>query len=316
MKARYAPWIFCVTVLAFWLSLWMAQSWTRPERQDELLTLSAAELVGVKRLVWDVARDGGYYETYRDSNTLLLAGGSGDLRLTASPRGTESDGLQLVREGDTVYVRVLKRVFVLADDAGEGEESARQRYIDEPVSLILPASIAELHWPSVQLLMASKADLAQFSVRTTSIVIGSDVIGEDENISRRYSQYSDAQIAANFLGDKLPGKLARLNVQSRNFEPCANEGEYSSSGRNGSVEYRGGFFTQLHVLGQETAIKFIGMEPVLKAELHVTSNSRLEVAQVGYLSQLQIQSPSAQELRELKTPLSGAYTDANGCQKK
>ena len=305
MKSRNAVGWFCAAVLMCWISLWLVQTRPRTQLENRTVSLTPQELVGVRRVVWDLDPD--QFDGANASETMVLTGWGGDLRLTSSPWSDASYRLQLVRKGDTVFVRA-QQVVVAAAPTDLTETEAATPQADTPISLTLPAGITELVWPNVNLVQTPKSEMAEFTVRAYDLQIG-----VDPSDDWRFANQADHQIAASFRGNPLPGKLGRLNAQLLFNEACAGGNEPQNS-LAGTLEYKGGFHGQLQVLARTGNVRLSTAAPDLRAVLRVSPNTRLEVAQIGYLQQVQIQQPTVDELRQLVARWGGNQPGSQLCQ--
>ena len=161
MTQRYATGIFIAAIATCWVSVWIAQSIPDRTTEAHLTVMPAAELAGVTRLVWDV--DARYMPRNAHRDTLVLAGTRGDLRLSASPnRSQHGIPLKFVRKGDTIYVQGN----VPEDANAQPDTDNPAPTADSPTSLALPATITEIRWPKVQLIMARAADIPALTIHS------------------------------------------------------------------------------------------------------------------------------------------------------
>lgn len=276
LKSRLAGATFAAAVLSCWLGIWLAR--TVPDDGAELVTMPAAELSGVVRVVWDVGPEYQWNAPYQ--GTLVLAGWPGDLRLGTSRQGAGAARLRLVREGDTVFVRA-------AEPAGAGQDGidAAQRRspsLAAPVSLALPAAVTELSWPRMQLMMAGGADMRALTVSSAQVTVGA--LGDPYLRAR---DGADSQVVADSGSSVLRGRLAQLTVLSLPEGDCGQAGERRR--KSGSVKYEGGFFTNVTVLSRGGTVQVGTMEPGMRLRLRATSETALQLGRLSYLEQLQIE---------------------------
>lgn len=288
MNRRMAPYVFVAAILCGWIALRLAQNNPPSKETSTLHSMSAAELQGVKRVAYDV--DPQFQWSYA-GQTLVLAGWSGDLRLTTIPEDEKSVPLELVREGDTVFVRAKKPTpqapAPITTDVGKKPTAPR---IAAPVSIALPASITELDWPKTWLMMASSANMASLTIRSHQVHVG------DDNRRATFSNRSgDSQVIADLQSDAVPGKLELLTIQHLQSGLCPGKRPAVNAYSDG-FSYDGGFFSRIAL--QTQAIKMIvrTMEPDMQMTLFTPPHSMLTVSHVAYLKQIQVRDLSqAQE---------------------
>ncbi|QNP48076.1 hypothetical protein [Diaphorobacter aerolatus] len=301
MKQRLASVVFVAAVIVGWAGVWIAQ-YNAPARETgPLQTLKAAELQGVKRVVFDVKTS---YQWQYSRPTLVLAGWSGDMRLqTAREMKNSSTPLLLVREGDTVFVR-------MAESPSNADQKKKPFIaLDRPVSLTLPASITELTWPQVHLLMASAADMPSLSIRARELNVGAtarnDILWET---------LSDAEVHADLRSDAAQGKLGTLTAHLLPTDPCFHDprkGEKYSD----DFSYKGGIFGQITVLSADAQIAIHTMEPDLQLALKTSPDAMLKLRRIAYLERVQVQTlttAQADELKQIKSSLWPACEQPNG----
>ena len=278
-KQHLASIVFGIAVITGWTGMWLAQA-TAPAREESRLTsLPASELQGVTHIVFDVDPQ---LQSRHLGETLVLAGWQGDLRLTTTPDNNQSSlPLSLIREGHTVFVRVSAESMAAAAQASEkaGEDTSRA-VIDTPVSLTLPASISDISWPSMSLLMARSANMPALTVRTYALTVGSN--------DRRYNRSSrtiDSQIEGDLENEIIPGRLEHLTVLQSRLHECPDK-RYGRA-YQGAFQYDGGFFSRIDLLTQARTINIATMEPDMQLKLSAAPDTQLSVAKMAYLKQLQ-----------------------------
>ena len=276
LKSRLAEATFAAAVLSCWLGIWLAR--TVPDDGAELISMPAAELAGVTRVVWDVGP--GYQWNAPYQGTLVLAGWPGDLRLGTSHRGGGAARLRLVREGETVFVRAV-------DPAGAGQEAAdaarrRSPRLAAPVSLALPGTVTELSWPRMQLMMAGAADMRALTVSSAQVTVGA--LGDPYLRAR---DGADSQVVVDSGSSVLRGRLAQLTVLSLPEGDCSQVG--GRRRKSGSVKYEGGFFTDVTVLSRGGTVQVSAMEEGMRFRLKATPETALQLGRLAYLEQLRIE---------------------------
>ncbi|MBF5003495.1 hypothetical protein [Diaphorobacter caeni] len=305
MKPRYASIIFGAAVLSGWAGIWIAQMGTPTVESRALISKPASELHGVKRVVYDVPS---HHRWRYPRETVVLAGWNGDLRLQTDSRGANDQPLQLVREGDTVFVRLKET------PAGTPQPTAKDNTppaTHHPVSLTLPASVSELSWPSVRLRMASSANTPSLTVRTYALKVGYEP-SQREHLGDQV----DAQIVADLQKDIVPGRLDHMTAILLPRDACESRNRFSKRYES-DFEYKGGFFPQITLLADIGKIDIQTMEPDMQITLRTSQDSMLNVEKIAYLKQLRLETMSPAEAGEIaKTELNDPFSACPSAQMK
>ena len=294
MTQRYATGIFIAAIATCWVSVWIAQSIPDRTTEAHLTVMPAAELAGVTRLVWDV--DARYMPRNAHRDTLVLAGTRGDLRLSASPnRSQHGIPLKFVRKGDTIYVQGN----VPEDANAQPDTDNPAPTADSPTSLALPATITEIRWPKVQLIMARAADIPALTIRSDGLVVGTTSRQKDY-----WGEHIDGQVLGDLQSDALPGKLRCLTAFSQLSTACSTSTNPPTL-ISGSFRYNGGFFSQITLLTQGGDVKLGPMESDMQLDLHASGNTKLEMDRLGNLTQVRVKDLSKAEADGLVSTLPG-----------
>ncbi|QIL81300.1 hypothetical protein G7047_16310 [Diaphorobacter sp. HDW4A] len=290
MKQRFASIVFGAAVLSCWAAIWIAQLGTPATESVVLRSLPAAELQGVKRIVFDVPSS---HPWRYPRETVVLAGWSGDLRLQTESEGRNAQHLQLVHEGDTVFVRLKGSPDGTAGTPPPTDEVNAEPQIYRPVSLTLPASVSELVWPSVRLMMAASATTPALTVRTFALKVGTE-----PSQRSHWGDNVDAQIVADIKSDIVPGKLDHLTAILLPRDACES-GNRSLNRYEADFEYKGGFFPKITLLTDLSKIAIQTMEPDMLITLRTSPDSVLNVEKIGYLKQIRLETLSFAETKEI-----------------
>lgn len=292
MRARLANWWFAAAVLVCWGGLMLAQSFESLPQSPDLLVRSAADLQGVRRVVWDV--DSKQFKMEAHSETTVYVAWQGDMRMSGVETDAIRPSLVLEREGDTVFVRARAAQTPLTKEQVDRlrYRSGYSNYLTLPQTLTLPAGVEELVWPNVHLRVAqnSTGTLPRFTLRSNRVLIG----GQDS----RYA--SDPLVRQTEKNDGVPGRLQRLVVYSTlASSKCSNE---SSTARlqSGQVTYQGGFFGELQVFAYGGSVRFDALEPGLKPQLFISPKTGLALKEYGFLSSIAVQSLSPEDKAQLQ----------------
>ena len=290
MTTRLASCVFGAAVFCGWLAVWIAQS-NAPVRSDSIVqSMSPTELQGVKRVQYDVPNK---YRTRYRQTTLVLAGGNGDLRLSTASHDESSVPLELVRAGDTVFVRIKSESPQARAANTEDGDKDPIIYIDAPVTLALPESITELKWPGMRLMMAAKANMPALTLYSYEVHVGSD-----SRSNAGLTRSGDPQVIADLQGDVIPGRLEQLTIKHLQHGLCPGD-RPSASRYSDDVVYEGGFFPRITLQTQAAKVNIRTMEPDMQLTLNTPSGSSLEVGNVAHLKQIQVQDLDARQNQEL-----------------
>lgn len=305
MRARLANWWFAAAVMVCWGGLMLAQSIKPLPRAPDLVTRSAADLQGVRRVVWDV--DYQHFEVESGTSTMVYVAWQGDMRMSGAGSDETRASLVLEREGDTVFVRgQAAKTPVPAEQRGRRYARDYSRYLSQPQTLTLPAGVEELVWPNVHLLVAqnSVGTLPRFTLRSNRVLIG----GQD----RRYA--NDPLVQQTEKNDGVPGRLQRLVVYSM-LAPsnCASAASVARL-QSGQVTYQGGFFGELQVFAYGGSVRFDALEPGLKPQLFISPKTGLALKEYGFLSSIAVQnlSPEAKAQLQARSAVPEREPNADG----
>ena len=287
MRQRLASVTLACAVLACWGGVWVAQSVKEVHNDIQFAVMPVADLSGVTRVVWDVAAPD--QRGNANIDTLVLAGWTGELRLTTQSTRKRSRSLELVREGNTVYVRA-------------GEATNRQRdtnqapwVVQTPSSLTLPASVTELVWPGVRLVMSSQADMQALTIRSNALEVTTIPRGKSQQGQRSL----DPLINADLNGDDIPGKLGHLTAIQMLHRGCAESDAQVTQRKSGLFEVEGGFFEKLTVMSQNGRVRLQGLQPNTRVNLYATAATSLDLSKLPYLEQLSVHKLSAEQATQL-----------------
>ena len=177
------------------------------------------------------------------------------------------------------------------------------------ISLALPASVTELHWPQLQLMMSRNADMPRLSLFAKRATIGSD-----SPQGPYLREEVDARIQADLKSGMVPGKLHALSIYSMlEDEHCSNASMERRS--SGQVRYEGGYFPWVKVFSQGGSMQLKAMEPDMRLQLFATNTTELQVSQLDYLDRMQRLSLDDESRVQLQPGSRKRESAAKGCSR-
>ena len=310
-RRRYTPWLFALTLLLAWGSIWMATV-LAPERgayndHERRYEWPAADMAGVRRVELEPAlRRLGREEEWRTPIEVRIGGDAapGALVLVTNEGNNDAaPGLRLERVGDTLFVRQASAPGAAASAASgarpgahgaSGTAAARRDSLPFMMRrLDLPASVDTLVWSSMSVRSASRAPLPSLTLRAEDDVTVFDA-----------------------------GPIARLHVQSlvgwrdcvrRSGADCTPCLPSHRGQRSGSVTVNAAQIGQLSVDSADGEVLLSGLSADAPAQLYATPGTALGVARVDEYTRVRWQpldagraaalGVDAAALRELNAPV-------------